>query len=75
MILRLRNIVLQNKIINKTPSTKNQENSAHHFGDNYVTNHLVKFQQHRIKPWRETLKKNYDLLWLRNWLLKLDYEI
>ena len=41
-----------NKIINKIRSTKNQENSACHFGDNYLTNHLVKFLQVRIKPWR-----------------------
>ena len=25
---------------------------AHRFGDNYLTNHLVKFLQDRIKPWR-----------------------
>ena len=45
------NFVLHNKIINKTRSAKNQENFAHRFGDNYLTNHLVKFQQDRIKPW------------------------
>ena len=50
--LRFRKIVLHNKIINKTRSTKNQENSMHRFGDNYLTNHLVKFLQVRIKPWR-----------------------
>ena len=38
--LRFRKIVLHNKVINKTGSTKNQENSAHRFGDNYLTNHL-----------------------------------
>ena len=29
-----------------------QENSAHRFGDNYLTYHLVKLLQERIKPWR-----------------------
>ena len=43
-------IVFQHKIINKTRSTKNQENSARRFGDNYLTNDLVKFLQDRIKP-------------------------
>ena len=52
MILRFIKIVLYNQIINKTRSTKNQENSAHRFGHNYLTNHLVKFLQDRIKPWR-----------------------
>ena len=37
---------------NKTRLTKNQENSAHRFVDNYLTNHLAKFLQDRIKPWR-----------------------
>ena len=46
-----RKTVLHHKIINKTWSTKSQENSAHHFGVNYLTNHLVKFLQNRIKPW------------------------
>ena len=32
--------------------TINQENSAHHFGDNYLTNHLIKYLQDKIKPWR-----------------------
>ena len=36
-------MVLHNKIINKTRLTKNQENSAQRFVDNYLTNHLVKF--------------------------------
>ena len=43
-------MVLHNKIINKTRLTKNQENFAHHIGDNYLTNHLIKFLQDRIKP-------------------------
>ena len=29
--------------INKTWSIKKHENSAYHFGDNYLTNHRVKF--------------------------------
>ena len=52
MILRFWKIFLHNKIINKTWSTKNQENSAHCTGDNYLTNHLVKFLQDWIKPWK-----------------------
>ena len=44
--------VLHHKIINETRSTKNQENSAHLFKDNYLTNHPVKFLQDTIKPWR-----------------------
>ena len=43
-------IVLHNKIINKTSTKKDQENSAHRFGGNYLTNHLVKLLQDRIKP-------------------------
>ena len=31
---------------------KNQENSAHRFGGNYLTSHLMKFLQDRIKPGR-----------------------
>ena len=50
-ILRFRKIVLHNKIINKTRSTKNQENSTHRFTANLM-NHLIKFLQDRIKPWR-----------------------
>ena len=45
-------IALHNKIINKTWQIKNEENSAHGFGDNYLTNHLIKFLKDRIKPWR-----------------------
>ena len=40
------------KIHNKTRSTKNLENVALQFGDNYLTNHLVKILEDRIKPWR-----------------------
>ena len=50
VIFWFQKIVLHHKIISKTWSTKNQENSAHCFGDNYLTNHLVKFLQDRIKP-------------------------
>ena len=49
-IFRIQKIILRHKIINKTRLTKNQENSAHRFGDNYLRNHLVKFLQDRIKP-------------------------
>ena len=35
-------MVLHYEIIDKTWSTKNQENSAHSFVDNYLTNHLAK---------------------------------
>ena len=52
VILRFGKMVRYNKIINKTRSTKNQENSAHHFVDDYLTNFLAKFLQDRIKPWR-----------------------
>ena len=45
-------MVLHYKIINKTQSTKNQENSAYRFVDNYLTKHLAKFLQDRIQPWR-----------------------
>ena len=44
-------MALHDKIINKTRLTKNQENSAHRFVDNYLTNHLAKFPQASIKPW------------------------
>ena len=43
LILSFQKMVLHNKIINKTRLTKNQENSAQSFVDNYLTNHLVKF--------------------------------
>ena len=45
--------VLHNKIINKTRSTKNPENSANRFVDNCLTNHPAKFLQDRIKPGRD----------------------
>ena len=50
MILRLQNIVLLHKVINKPRLTKKQENSAHRFRGNYLTNHLVKFLQYRLNP-------------------------
>ena len=50
VVLLFQKIVLHYKIINKTRSTKYQENSAHGFGDSYLTNHLIKFLQDRIKP-------------------------
>ena len=50
LILRFQKIVLLHKIINKTRLTKKQENSAHRFGENYLTDHLVKFLQDRVKP-------------------------
>ena len=43
-------MALHYKIINKTRSTKNQEISADRFVDNYLTSHLAKFLQDRIKP-------------------------
>ena len=45
-------MALHNRIINNTRLTKNQENSALPFIDIYLTNHLAKFLQHGIKPWR-----------------------
>ena len=44
-----RKTVPRHEIINKTRSTKNQENSAQRFGDNYLTNRLAKSLQDRIK--------------------------
>ena len=43
-------ITLHNEMTNKTLTRKDQENSAHCFGDNYLANHLAKFLQYRIKP-------------------------
>ena len=51
MISRFQKIVLQEKIIHKTRTTKNQENSAHGFEENYLAN-LTKFMQVRIKPYK-----------------------
>ena len=57
---------ISQNITNKTWSTKNQENSAHHFGDNYLTNHRVRFLQDRIKPWRARALRvwiGYNFFW------------
>ena len=43
VILWFRKIVLLSKIAGKMRTTKNQENSAHRFGENYLTDHLMKF--------------------------------
>ena len=50
VILRFPKIVLHNQITNNTWQTKYQENSAHGFGGNCLTNHLVKFLQDKIIP-------------------------
>ena len=52
VILRFWKNAFHNKIIDKTRSTKNQENSAHRFVDNYLTNHHATFLSDTIKPWR-----------------------
>ena len=43
-------MVLHNKIISKTRSIKNQENSAHRFVDNYLTNHHANFCKIGLNP-------------------------
>ena len=48
-IFWFRETVNHHKNMHKTRSTKNQEDSAHRFGDNYLTKYLVKFLQDRIK--------------------------
>ena len=50
VIPRFSKIVLRNKIIDKTQKPKNQENYTQNLGENYLTNHLYKFLQDRIKP-------------------------
>ena len=45
-------INLHNKFINNTQTTKNQENFAHYFAENYLANHPVMFLQDCIGPWR-----------------------
>ena len=42
-------IVLDNKVIKKTQTKKDQGNSAIRFGENYLTNYLVTFLQYKIK--------------------------
>ena len=57
------------KTINKNWSTKNQENSTHRFGDDYPINHLIKFRQDRIKPWRVGALKvctGYHFFWTKS---------
>ena len=36
--------------MNEIRLTKKQENAVHRFGDNYLTDYLVKLLQDRIKP-------------------------
>ena len=43
VILQFQKIFLHNKIINNMQATKNQGSSTYHFGENYLTNHLIKF--------------------------------
>ena len=50
LIFRVRKLVLNNEIIDYTRMKKDHKNFAHYFGDNYLTNYLVKFQQYRTKP-------------------------
>ena len=51
MILWFRKLFSTRKLLTK--SERNEpENSSHRFGDNYLTDHLVKFLQGRIKPCR-----------------------
>ena len=38
------------KLLIKLDRQKEQENATHGFGDNYLTNHLAKFLQDKIKP-------------------------
>ena len=52
VILRFRKIVLHNIILNKMPTTKNQENSIHCFEDKHLTSHPAKILRDRIKPYR-----------------------
>ena len=40
------------KLLIKLDWQKKQENSAHCFGDDYLTDHHVKYLQDRIKVWR-----------------------
>ena len=48
---RFRKIVLHNKNINKTRRPEIKK-TVHCFEENYLTNHLAKFLQDRIKPWK-----------------------
>ena len=42
VILCFCNLLFTKNIINKTQTTKNQENPAHHFGDNHKLSSLCK---------------------------------
>ena len=50
MIFWFRKIAFHHKIINKTRSTKNQENSAHGFGDNYLITISKNFGEIGLNP-------------------------
>ena len=50
VVLPFWKIVLHNLIINKTRTTKNQENHTHCFEENYLTEHFQKFLQDKINP-------------------------
>ena len=50
VISHFRKIVLHIKVINKIRTTKNQENFAFCFGENYPTNRLLKLLQDKTKP-------------------------
>ena len=52
LIFWFQKTVLHHKIINKTWLTKYWENSTQCFGDNYLTDHLLKSLQEWIKPRR-----------------------
>ena len=52
MNLTSQKIVLHNKIINKTWTTKNKKDSDQCFGENYIANHFATFLQGLIKLWR-----------------------
>ena len=48
----LKKLILIVKLLIKLDRQKIKKNSAHCFGDNYLTNHVIKFLQDRFKPWR-----------------------
>ena len=50
VIFWFQKIVIHHKVIKKAPSTKNQQNSRHRFGDNNFTNYFVKLLQGKIEP-------------------------
>ena len=69
MISRFQKIAPANKIINKTQTTKNQENSAQCFEENCFANHLAKILQVRIKLKRVgavTVSTSYNLFFIKN---------